>query len=185
MAVSLRIDDHDFAPPLLTGADVLTMTRAGILPEGRGYELIEGVLVRMAAQNAPHVAMIVDLMRFFIGALPPSRAVAPAPSLFLSDTLMLEPDICLYDAGLASTDLRGADLDLVIEVADTTLRYDLGKKARLYAAHGVRDYWVIDLNDAVLHRHALSGDGPYAPPDRIPFGHPVPLPFAGDIALVL
>jgi len=185
MTALLKIDDHDFAPPLLTGADVMTMTRAGILPEGRGYELIEGVLVKMAAQNAPHVETIVDLMRFFIGALPAEHAVAPAPTLFLSDTLLLEPDIAIYTRGRASTDLRGPDLHLVVEVSDTTLRYDLGKKAALYAAHGVRDYWVIDLNGAVLHRHADPAPGGYPAPEAIPFGQPVPLPFIDGIALTL
>ena len=183
MTALLRIDDHDFAPPLLTGEDVLAMTRAGILPEGRGYELIEGVLVRMAAQNAPHVEMIVDLMRFLVGALPPSYAIAPAPSLFLSEGVMLEPDICIYGKGMASTDLRGPDILLAIEISDTTLRYDLGTKARLYAAHGVRDYWVLDLNGRTLHRHERPGAAGYGTIARHPFGEPVPLPFAQGVSL--
>jgi Uma2 family endonuclease len=46
------------------------------------------------------------------------------------------------------------DVLLLIEVSDTTLRYDLGRKARLYATHGVAEYWVVDLiaNRVWLHR---------------------------------
>jgi len=42
---------------------------------------------------------------------------------------------------------------LLIEVSDTTLRYDLNVKARLYATHGVREYWVVDLVAKRVWRH--------------------------------
>jgi len=70
---------------------------------------------------------------------------------------MPEPDITL-------TDYRGdgavplAHVALVIEVSDTTLDTDLGRKADLYAAAGVPEYWVIDLNEAraLLHMNPLD-----------------------------
>lgn len=40
---------------------------------------------------------------------------------------------------------------LVIEIADTSFAYDTGNKASLYAAAGILDYWVIDVNDRRLH----------------------------------
>jgi Uma2 family endonuclease len=40
---------------------------------------------------------------------------------------------------------------LVVEVSDTTVAYDTGDKASLYAAAGIADYWVIDVNDQRLH----------------------------------
>ena len=49
---------------------------------------------------------------------------------------MLEPDVCIYPAGMRNTDVRGADILLAVEVSDNSLRYDLGKNARRYAAHG-------------------------------------------------
>ena len=185
MAASLKIDDHDFAPPLLTGEDVLTMTRAGILPEGRGYELIEGVLVKMASQYGPHVGMVSKVVRQLNRALPDAYEVSIGGSIFLSQTVMLEPDVCIFPTGMASHDVRGPDISLAIEVSDSSRLYDLGKKAQLYAAHGVRDYWVIDLNGAVLHRHAEPANGTYAAPEIIPFGQPVPLPFIDRVALTL
>ena len=44
MTAILKIDECDMTPARLTGKDVLAMTKAGILREGRGHELIEGVL---------------------------------------------------------------------------------------------------------------------------------------------
>jgi Uma2 family endonuclease len=68
-----------------------------------------------------------------------------------------------------------ADIHLLIEAAETSLDYDLGEKAELYAAAGVRDYWVVDLINrrVVVHRdpdadgyrtvQALSGDSEVRP----------------------
>ncbi len=49
---------------------------------------------------------------------------------------------------------EASDVYLLIEVAETSLDYDLGEKAELYAAAGIRDYWVVDLIAAriVVHR---------------------------------
>lgn len=179
MSAIVRIDDHDFAPALLTGEDVLQMTRQGILPEGRGYELIEGVLVRMAAQYDPHVFMIGRLLRRLNAMLPEECFVASGPGIFLSDHTMLEPDIALYPIAMKSTDVRGPDLVLVIEVSDSTLRNDLGKKARLYAAHGVAHYWVVDVAGERLHRHTGPGEDGYATIVVSGPGEAVPLPVAG------
>lgn len=40
---------------------------------------------------------------------------------------------------------------LVVEIADTSIAFDTGEKASLYAAAGIADYWVIDVNDQRLH----------------------------------
>ena len=181
MVAVLKIDDEEFAPPRLTGADVMAMTRAGVLSEGRGHELIEGVLVRMASQLNPHVEMVSRFLKFFFRNLPDEYRVASGPSLFLSEYTMLEPDVCIYPAGMESTDVRGPDILLAVEVSDTTRRYDLGKKARLYAAHGVRDYWVADLKTQTLHRHSQPEEEGYGRVDTDGFDAAVPLPFGEGI----
>jgi Uma2 family endonuclease len=51
-------------------------------------------------------------------------------------------------------------LHLVVEVADTTLNFDLTTKAALYARAGIADYWVLDVSARrlIVHRHAESGE---------------------------
>lgn len=185
MTAILRIDEHELAPVLLTGEDLLAMTRAGVLPEGRGHELIEGVLVKMASQYAPHVGMMSRLLRFFITGLPETYEVAAGPSVFLSDFTMLEPDVCIWPAGLKSTDVRGPDILLAVEVSDSSLRYDLGKKARLYATHGVAHYWAVDLENELIHLHTDPGDPAYGAVHTQPFGAPLPVPFKPELVLKL
>jgi len=180
MNAVVQIDDYDFIPALLTGEDVLAMTRTGVLPEGRGFELIEGVLVRMAAQYDPYVKMVAFLLRYF-GRTLPDNLLATTPSIFLSERTMLEPDVAIFPVEMKSTDVRGPDLALAIEVSDTTLRNDLGKKAKLYAAHGVRDYWVIDVTGERLYRHSDSGEKGYVSRIESGFNESVALPGgAGD-----
>ena len=55
---------------------------------------------------------------------------------------------------------------LIIEVSDSTLRYDRAVKAALYALHGIADYWILNLNERVLEAHRLP-----APMTDQPFGH--------------
>ena len=51
---------------------------------------------------------------------------------------------------------------LLVEVADATLRTDLGRKARIYTTGGVSEYWVVDLNNRPLYVHRSTARGSYA-----------------------
>jgi Uma2 family endonuclease len=63
-----------------------------------------------------------------------------------------EPDIAVVPAD-EPRDRHPERALLVIEVADSTLRLDLIRKARIYAQTGVPVYWVIDVNRHVVHVH--------------------------------
>jgi Uma2 family endonuclease len=52
------------------------------------------------------------------------------------------------------------DVLLLVEISDTTLRTDLGRKARIYASASVQEYWVIDLNNKTVYVHQKP-DGAY------------------------
>lgn len=177
MSAIVKIDEHEFAAPRLSGADILEMTRIGVLPEAPGFELVDGVLVKMAAQLGPHVKMVRHLIRALIEALPPKFAVSPAPSIFLATDTMLEPDICMFPDELESTDVRGPDILLAIEVSDSSRRYDLGKKRELYAQNGVAHLWVVDLVEGQLIRHSDPEGEAYLNVSTAPVGAAVDLPF--------
>ena len=68
-----------------------------------------------------------------------------------------EPDLALikpkrYGHERPSQD----DVSLIVEVAESSLSYDLNEKARLYAAGGVPEYWVVDVVNSRLHRHRTA-----------------------------
>ena len=90
-------------------------------------------------------------------------------SMRAADDSMPEPDIVL-------TRYRGdravpADMvALVVEIADTTLDIDLGRKAALYAAAGVPEYWVVDVNGGRVVQQDRPGDDGYAGRVEAPLG---------------
>ena len=63
--------------------------------------------------------------------------------------------------------MRGRDALLVVEVAETSLRYDLNTKAPIYAAHGVREYWVINAGTRTTMVHKEPSGNAYGRVDEV------------------
>ena len=69
-------------------------------------------------------------------------------------------DFCVYPRSIYPGDLRGHHVLLAIEIADTSLAYDKGRKLGVYAAYGIPEVWVIDANSLVTHvRRHLGAEG--------------------------
>ena len=66
----------------------------------------------------------------------------------------MKPDILVHPRAIKTYDLKGSEALLVVEVAETSLSYDLKIKLPIYASHGVREYWVINATTrmTVVHR---------------------------------
>ncbi|KAB2850014.1 MAG: Uma2 family endonuclease [Hyphomicrobiaceae bacterium] len=139
---------------LWTAQELERMLEAGILTEDDGIELIAGEVVAMAAKGARHEILRNELVLYWADTRPNTIKFAEEPPLRLSDHNEPEPDIILFPAPLRVTEVRGDSVLLVVEIADSSLSYDLGIKAPLYASFGVREYWVIDARslDATVHR---------------------------------
>lgn len=149
-------------PARLTVAQVYALTEAGVFAENEPMELIDGEIVPMAAAKANwHAMMEARLNRAIVLALPDEMRLYPSPSITLAADLLLEPDLVVLPKGSLIRDMRGPDLILAIEVADSSLGYDLRVKAPLYARHGVRDYWVVDAVRQTIRVHRSPKDGVY------------------------
>jgi len=75
-----------------------------------------------------------------------------------------QPDCAIIKAksgGYRSAHPVPSDVLLLVEVSDSTLRYDLGKRASLYAAHGIPEYWVFDLQRNRVWRHRAPAGREY------------------------
>lgn len=124
--------------------DVYKMVEAGILHEDDRIELIEGELIQMPPKGNHHEVVKGDLIVHFARRLPEGIMLIPETTFRLSAKTYLEPDIVFYRRSEGLKNLRGDNALLVIEVADTSLSYDRGRKAALYARYGVRELWSID-----------------------------------------
>lgn len=140
-------------PHRFTVNDVLAMVKAGVIQEGARVELIEGELLDMAAEGSRHIDYVGDLGRWLYGALDQFYMIVPGSTLVLSDRSGPKPDWYVFPAAMKTEDVRGPDVLLAIEVSDSTTAYDLGDKANLYARHGVREYWVLHIENRQLFVH--------------------------------
>ena len=72
----------------------------------------------------------------------------------------MSPTSSFYPKGIKLEEVKGSDILLAIEVALTSLAYDRGLKAQLYARHGFNELWVIDAARRVTFvHHRPQGEG--------------------------
>ena len=151
------------------------MCDKGFFNEGPRYELLNGELIEMSPQGPLHRQLEAKLLNWVVRRLPDTVEAAVAGPLRLGQHDEPEPDLFLYPAGMNVNAVRGTDAELVIEVANTSLRRDLGVKAELYRSNGVRLYWVMDIDKRVTWVHRLEG-GRYGEPRRVAFAEPLAVP---------
>ena len=150
-------------PARLTVDEVYALTEAGVFRENDNFELIEGEIVPMAAAKANwHEIVKSRLLRALVLTLPDDARLFVGASVTLAPDTLVEPDLAVWRKGGLPREMRGPDLLLVIEVADSSIGYDLRVKRGIYARHGVRDYWVVDAVRQTIRVHRDPVDGRYA-----------------------
>jgi Uma2 family endonuclease len=126
------------------------MIAAGVFPEGLRVELFEGAIVHMTPVGTPHRGAVLSLLALLNKLVDGTgwHACSQQPIGLASSEP--EPDLSI---------VRGApqdyfehhpspsELALVVEVADSSLAFDRGPKAKLYAAAGIPEYWIVNLID--------------------------------------
>ena len=127
-----------------TVAEILRMQDAGILSDDENFELIEGEIVPMQAKTHVHELIKSALTLGIARAFPDNLWLGVETTIYLSPNTFVEPDLVVYPRGLKLETVKGGDILLAIEVALTSLDYDRGLKARLYARHRVNELWVVD-----------------------------------------
>ena len=140
-----------------TRAEIEAMVKAGIIDEDERFELIGGEVVPMSPKGARHELVKLTLAEALVQPARSDIWVAPETTLWLDEISFVEPDFCIWPRSIAPGSQRGHDVMLVIEIADTSLRYDLGRKVGIYAAFGIPEVWVIDANELVTHVYRQLG----------------------------
>jgi Uma2 family endonuclease len=121
------------------------MVEAGIFEENERVELLEGVIVAMTPQSAPHARRIQFLTRLLVKALGDEYAVRPQLPLTLGARNEPEPDLAVVRAEATFEERHPETAVLVIEVAGDSLRRDRRVKAAVYARFGIPEYWIVNL----------------------------------------
>lgn len=125
-------------------ADLDRMVEAGVIDPDERIELVGGELIPMAAKGIPHEVLKVHLNLYLAAHLPAGWIFGQEFGWRIDDLNYLEPDFLFFPDGSDFAAIGGHAVGLAIEVSDSTLTYDRGRKARLYAEFGVVEYWAID-----------------------------------------
>lgn len=143
--------------------DFHRMGEAGILGEDDRIELIDGEMIEMAPIGAPHLSKVNRIVKMLNAAVGDDAIVSIQNPIVLPPLSEPQPDITVLKPRAdeyAQNVPSAADVLLVIEVADTSLRYDRDIKIPLYARHGIPEVWLVDLqNDAALVHRQPGPDG--------------------------
>jgi Uma2 family endonuclease len=126
--------------------------RAGIFDENDRVELLNGEIIVMSPIGYRHATAVNRLIKFFIQRARDRYIATPGNPFILDERSEPQPDLCLADSAI---DTQGhhpdsAQIFLVIEVSDSTVAYDRQDKGPAYARNGVREYWMLNLDENVL-----------------------------------
>ena len=138
-------------------AEIEEMTRLGVFEEDERFELIGGEIVPMSPKGNRHELYKGSLLDFWMQFPRKAFKIMPETTLRLDEGAFLEPDFLFFDIKHKLADLSPGTTLLAVEIADASLAYDKGRKARIYANYGVRSLWVIDVRTLDTHVFGRPG----------------------------
>ena len=169
-----------------TIADFMRMGETGILSEDDRVELIDGEVRAMSPVGPTHGAVINRLNMFFVPLLVGKAVVSIQNPVQLNDFTEPLPDVTVlrYREDFYAIDHPGpGDVLLLIEVADSSLRYDRGEKRSRYAQVGIPEYWVVDIAQRRVFQYVDPEDEGYRTERILSEGDVIDCAFAPDVSL--
>lgn len=140
------------------------MAEIGVLAPDARVELIDGEILDMPPIGTDHESVVDRLNHSFVRAVDDLAIVRVQGSVRLGSMSMPQPDITVLKPRpdfYRSRRAAESDVLLIIEVSDSTLRFDRDVKVPLYARHGVPEVWVVDLQHDLLLFFRSLVDGEY------------------------
>ena len=156
--------------------DYYLMADAGIIGDHERVELIDGEVVTMSPIGRRHSACVSAANQALVLAAGTTAIVQPQGPIRLDRFNEPQPDLILLrpTADFYASHHPGPDaVLLVVEIADSSLRYDREVKAPRYAAWGVPEYWLADLNANLLLRYTSPVNGAYTVSDSLRRGESI------------
>jgi Uma2 family endonuclease len=136
------------------------MAANGIFQPDERVELVDGEIVAMTPQKSRHATVVHLVAKALEAVFGDGYTVRAKFPLVLDDLSEPEPDVAVV-AGSADdyVDEHPTTAVLVVEVSESTLAFDRGPKAGVYARAGIRDYWVVNLVDRVVEAYRNPSSG--------------------------
>lgn len=141
------------------------LLRAGFLAHCERLELIDGVIVERPHEGFAHVDLKAQITEWLVRQVEDPYRVVPDATLRISPTEAPAPDIRVQRRDIPMSQITGADVALIIEIADTSLETDTKAKPEKYESFGVVEYWVIDLENWQTVRFKRGETGVFDEPE--------------------
>jgi Uma2 family endonuclease len=148
----------------LTVSDYYRMAEVGILASDARVELIDGEIIDMPPPGSLHAATVRRLQQILSRELGNRVTIIAQDPVRLGEHSEPQPDVAVlrYREDLyGERHPQSTEVFLVVEVADSSLRFDRDTKQSLYAAHGIPEMWIVDLRGHRLIRHRVPQRGSY------------------------
>ena len=124
------------------------LTELGFFSEDDRVELIRGEIIQMAAKNTTHSVCSTRLYRELLNLIQEQATIRGQEPIIISNNNEPEPDLVIarnQDDDYLEAHPRLNDILLLIEIADSSLKYDQDVKLTLYAEAGISNYWIFNL----------------------------------------
>jgi Uma2 family endonuclease len=148
----------------LSTEQYLRMIDAGVFDSSDKVELIGGFITPMAPVGPEHNGSLFELTKLF-APVAEKFVLAVQATVAISEGQVLEPDFALLtprDDGYMTALPRAADVLLLIESASSSIKSDRHVKLPIYAAAGISEYWIVDLNQKTLEIYRDPAGDDYA-----------------------
>ncbi|MEM7302332.1 MAG: Uma2 family endonuclease [Pseudomonadota bacterium] len=180
----IEIDGVTVKLPQFTAELFFRMIDAGLFDDKK-VELIDGVLIELNPAKNDYGTALAYLTSAFISQIPSDLKGSIDVAIELNDGTVVGPDLTILPKSISSDDATGTDLLLAVEIANSSLNYDLRTKANLYSVHSVPELWVVDLPNRKLHIHREPASSGYQSVTALEWNEPASPLFAPDISLTL
>ena len=137
-------------------------------------ELLDGLLVAMSPIGPPHDSTVQKLNRLLVLALEGRAAVRCQSSFAANELSEPEPDFVVAPPGDYDVD-HPSEAYLIIEVAESSLAKDRGRKLRLYASCSVPEYWIVNLRERCIEVYTVPTPTAYSRVANYEPGQAIPL----------
>lgn len=166
---------------LVTLDEYERMCEAGVFEPDARVELIRGEIVDMPPSGPEHESIVARLDRIFNRLAGDAALVWPqgnAVRIPGTDSRP-QPDITILrwrDDFYREKRPSPEDVILLIEVSETSLKYDRGSKLTLYAEAGIAEYWVVNVKGGVVEVYTDPSEGEHKSVRRVRRGETLQLP---------
>jgi Uma2 family endonuclease len=172
----------------LTVEQYYKMAEVGILKVEQRTELIEGEIIEMSAIGTKHAICVSNLSELLTLKTIQIAHVRQQNPVHLSDRSEPQPDIALVkrpSSLYVDCHPKAADIFLLIEVSDSTLKYDREVKTPLYAKSGIPEVWIVNIEEQIFEVYKLPNQDSYEQVQTYGKGELIPMSMFADMAIAV